>query len=163
VETLEFSSSERKLYDSIYIDVRKKFERLSAKGLVNKNYTSILAMLMRYDLPLLYPPALISSFLEPRLRRAVLHPHLVMTHEELEELENSSTSASEAVKLEDLVKHEAGGGAVPKTNAAFVEETLKSLGEEGEGRDECPLCLDMMETPVLIPPCMHTWCAELIV
>lgn len=48
VETLEFSVSERKLYDSIYIDVRKKFERLNAKGLVNKNYTSILAMLMRH-------------------------------------------------------------------------------------------------------------------
>jgi hypothetical protein len=47
VETLEFSASERKLYDSIYIDVRKKFERLNEKGLVNKNYTSILAMLMR--------------------------------------------------------------------------------------------------------------------
>jgi DNA repair protein RAD5 len=63
VETLEFSSSERKLYDWIYMDVRKKFERLNEKGLVNKNYTSILAMLMRYDLPLLHPPALISSFL----------------------------------------------------------------------------------------------------
>ena len=55
VEVLEFSASERKLYDSIYIDVRKKFERLNEKGLVNKNYTSILAMLMRYDLQLRYP------------------------------------------------------------------------------------------------------------
>ncbi|KAF9650357.1 hypothetical protein BDM02DRAFT_3223262 [Thelephora ganbajun] len=146
VETLEFSVSERKLYDSIYLDVRKKFERLNEKGLVNKNYTSILAMLMR-------------------LRRAVLHPHLVMTQEELEELENSSTSASGTVKLEDLVKRESDGDTVSKTNTAFVEETLKSLnagtgtqGEEGEGRDECPLCLDIMETPVLIPPCMHKCC-----
>jgi hypothetical protein len=48
VETLEFSASERKLYDSIYIDVRRKFQRLNEKGLVNKNYTSILAMLMRH-------------------------------------------------------------------------------------------------------------------
>lgn len=51
VEALEFSVSERKLYDSIYIDVRKKFLRLNEKGLVNKNYTSILAMLMRRVLP----------------------------------------------------------------------------------------------------------------
>ena len=85
-----------------------------------------------------------------------------MTQEELEELENSSTSTSGTVKLEDFVKHESDGVTVSNTNAAFVEETLKSLGEEGEGRDECPLCLDMMETPVLIPPCMHTWCAELV-
>jgi len=55
VETLEFSVSERKLYDSVYLDVRKKFERLNEKGLVNKNYTSILAMLMRYDLPFSHP------------------------------------------------------------------------------------------------------------
>ena len=90
-----------------------------------------------------------------------------MTQEELEELENSSTSVSETVKLEELVKHESDGVTVPNTNTAFVEETLKSLnagsgsqGDEGEGRDECPLCLDIMETPVLIPPCMHKWCVN---
>lgn len=48
METLEFSASEKKLYDSIYNDVRKKFERLNEKGLVKKNYTGILAMLMRH-------------------------------------------------------------------------------------------------------------------
>ena len=90
-----------------------------------------------------------------------------MTQEELEELENSSTATSGTVKLEDLVKHESDGVTVSKTNTAFVEETLKSLnagsggqGDEGEGGDECPLCLDMMETPVLIPPCMHKWYAN---
>ncbi|KAF9785715.1 SNF2 family N-terminal domain-containing protein [Thelephora terrestris] len=151
VETLEFSASERKLYDSIYIDVRKKFQRLNEKGLVNKNYTSILAMLMR-------------------LRRTVLHPRLVMTQEELKELENLSDSSSGAVKLEDLVKHESEGATVSKTNAAFVEETLRSLnggsgtqGNGGEGGEECPLCLDMMETPVLIPPCMHKCCKDCVV
>ena len=51
METLEFSVSERKLYDSIYLDVCKKFLRLNEKGLVSKNYTSILAMVMRYGLP----------------------------------------------------------------------------------------------------------------
>ena len=167
VETLEFSTSERKLYDSIYIDVRKKFERLNEKGLVNKNYTSILAMLMRYDLPLRYPLAPIMTPDETRLRRAVLHPHLVMTQEEPEELLNSPTTPSGVVKLEDLVEHESDGVIVSKTNAAFVEETLKSLnagsgdqGDGGEGGAECPLCLDMIETPVLIPPCMHKWCAN---
>ena len=87
-----------------------------------------------------------------------------MTQEELKELETPSTSAGGMVKLEDLVKHESDWITVSKTNAAFVEETLKSLntgsgsqGDGSEGRDECPLCLDMMETPVLIPPCMHKW------
>jgi DNA repair protein RAD5 len=87
-----------------------------------------------------------------------------MTQEELEELENSSTSVSGTIKLEDLVKHESDGVTVSKTNAAFVEETLKSLNAgSGNQGDECPLCLDMMETPVLIPPCMHKWCANVSV
>jgi hypothetical protein len=89
-----------------------------------------------------------------------------MTQEELEELENSSTTTGGTIKLEDLVKHETEGTTVSNTNAAFVEETLRSLdtwsgtqGDDGGGRDECPLCLDMMEAAVLIPPCMHKWCA----
>jgi len=90
-----------------------------------------------------------------------------MTQEELEELEDSYTSNNGTVKLEDLVKREFDGVTVSKSNTAFVEETLKSLhagpgtqGDEDETRDECPLCLDMMETPVLVPPCMHKWCAN---
>jgi hypothetical protein len=92
-----------------------------------------------------------------------------MTQEELEEFELSSTSTSGVVKLEDLVKRKADGATASKTNAAFLEETLKSLnpgagirGDEGEVRDECPLCLDIMEAPVLIPPCMHKWYAQRI-
>ena len=48
VETLEFSPLERKIYDSMYTDAKKNFDRLNAKGLVGKNYTHILAMLMRF-------------------------------------------------------------------------------------------------------------------
>lgn len=48
MEELEFSPLERKIYDSIYFSAKKDFDRLDAKGLVSKNYTHILAMLMRY-------------------------------------------------------------------------------------------------------------------
>ena len=44
---LEFTPLERKIYDSLYSDAKKNFDRLSEKGLVGKNYTHILAMLMR--------------------------------------------------------------------------------------------------------------------
>jgi DNA repair protein RAD5 len=47
VEELEFSPLERKIYDSIYLSAKKNFEQLDAKGLLGKNYTHILAMLMR--------------------------------------------------------------------------------------------------------------------
>lgn len=48
IENLEFSPLERKIYDSMYTDAKKNFDRLSAKGLIGKNYTHILAMLMRF-------------------------------------------------------------------------------------------------------------------
>lgn len=48
IEHLEFSPLERRIYDSMYTDAKKHFEQLRAKGLVGKNYTHILAMLMRY-------------------------------------------------------------------------------------------------------------------
>lgn len=47
MEKLEFSPLEHKLYDSIYATVKLNFDQLSAKGLITKNYTHILAMLMR--------------------------------------------------------------------------------------------------------------------
>ena len=47
MEELEFSPLERKIYDSIYLSAKKNFEQLDAKGLLGKNYTHILAMLMR--------------------------------------------------------------------------------------------------------------------
>jgi DNA repair protein RAD5 len=47
-EYLDFGILERKIYDDIYSNVKRKFNSLSAKGLVGKNYTNILAMLMKY-------------------------------------------------------------------------------------------------------------------
>lgn len=47
IETLQLSAAERKIYDSIYDTAKRDFDQLNAKGLVGKNYTHILAMLMR--------------------------------------------------------------------------------------------------------------------
>ncbi|KAJ9121542.1 hypothetical protein QFC22_002160 [Naganishia vaughanmartiniae] len=58
-KTLEFSRSERKIYDAIYDRSRRKFIQLDQEGSIKNSYTSILAMLMR-------------------LRQAVDHPLLVM-------------------------------------------------------------------------------------
>lgn len=47
IETLEFSRSERKIYDAIYDRSRRKFIQLDQEGTIKNSYTSILAMLMR--------------------------------------------------------------------------------------------------------------------
>jgi len=43
---------ERKIYDSIYAEAKRDYEQLNARGLVSRNYTHILAMLMRYGIDL---------------------------------------------------------------------------------------------------------------
>jgi DNA repair protein RAD5 len=47
VDTLLFTPAEQKIYDSIYNAAKRNFDQLNAKGLVGKNYTHILAMIMR--------------------------------------------------------------------------------------------------------------------
>ena len=47
IELLHFSPAEQKIYDSIYDTAKRSFDQLNAKGLVGKNYTHILAMIMR--------------------------------------------------------------------------------------------------------------------
>jgi DNA repair protein RAD5 len=47
VDTLQFTPAEQKIYDTIYNTAKRNFDQLNAKGLVGKNYTHILAMLMK--------------------------------------------------------------------------------------------------------------------
>jgi DNA repair protein RAD5 len=37
----------------------------------------------------------------------------------------------------------------------FAEEVLATLTDAEAS--ECPICLDVMETPMMIPDCMHQW------
>jgi DNA repair protein RAD5 len=48
VEKLIFSDAEQRFYEMVYVPAKKKFQQLNAKGLLGKNYTNILAMLMKY-------------------------------------------------------------------------------------------------------------------
>ncbi|TCD62159.1 DNA helicase rad5 [Steccherinum ochraceum] len=135
VETLEFSPLERKIYDSLYWDAKRSFDRLSEKGLVSRNYTSILAMLMK-------------------LRRAVLHPNLVLQSE----ITGDKSLGGEVVDVETLIKNftqEAG------PSSTFAEDAIQNLGQEDNA--ECPICMDVMETAMVIPGCMHKCCKDCIV
>ncbi|KAI0073947.1 hypothetical protein K474DRAFT_1648766 [Panus rudis PR-1116 ss-1] len=137
VETLEFSPLERKIYDSLYSNAKADFENLNARGLVSKNYTHILAMLMR-------------------LRRAVLHPSLVIS----DEAKNKGKSSSDPINVDEMIKQfsEAEEG---KGGNAYAEEVLNNLGQEEN--PECPICFDVMDSPMVIPQCMHQCCKDCIV
>lgn len=137
VENLEFSMAERKLYDSIYNSIKRNFDQLSAKGLVGKNYTHILAMLMR-------------------LRRAVLHPSLVLSSEEDRAL---SPSGDGFIEIKDILGAFQEDEGSSSGNNIFAQNALANLGED---TSECPICMDVMEKPMLVPECMHKCCKDCI-
>ncbi|OSX66957.1 hypothetical protein POSPLADRAFT_1175676 [Postia placenta MAD-698-R-SB12] len=138
VESLEFSPLERKIYDSLYSDAKKNFEQLNEKGLISRNYTHILAMLMR-------------------LRRAVLHPNLVLTTAS----DLKQPSGDGEVNVQTLIKRFGEGDDSAGDNKVFAEGVLANLDEEEER--ECPICFDVMDTPTIIPNCMHQCCKDCIV
>lgn len=56
--------------------------------------------------------------------------------------------------IKRFAEEESAGG----TKNVFAEEALANLGvDTGQ---ECPICMDMMDTPMVIPECMHQWCVR---
>ncbi|KAJ3830336.1 DNA repair protein RAD5 [Lentinula raphanica] len=137
VDTLEFTPMERKIYNSIYDSAKRKFDRLRAKGLLSKNYTHILAMLMR-------------------LRRAVLHPHLVITEDVGRAL---SPTGDGIVDVDEMIKNFVEN---EEQSNVFAETVLNNLDSQTESPSECPICLDAMEIPMLVPECLHQCCKDCI-
>lgn len=89
-----------------------------------------------------------------RLRRAVLHPDLVLEKEDSNSGSNAQSLDNPAINLEDLVKNltsNSNGGS----NAAFAEGVLANLADEDI--TECPICFDVMEVPTMILGCAHQW------
>ncbi|KAF8557658.1 hypothetical protein OG21DRAFT_1482121 [Imleria badia] len=139
IETLQFSRAEQKIYDSIYDTAKRSFDQLNAKGLVGKNYTHILAMLMR-------------------LRRAVLHPDLVV---DPKDQENEPPSGLKCIEIDTLIHDVAERQTSDASNTAFAKNVLSNLATPET--DECPICLDVMETAVIIPLCLHRCCKDCII
>ncbi|KIJ66394.1 hypothetical protein HYDPIDRAFT_109414 [Hydnomerulius pinastri MD-312] len=143
VETLPFSSAERKIYDSIYDTAKRNFDSLNARGLVGKNYTHILAMLMR-------------------LRRAVLHPDLVVDLENDQDTKQSTDSKDGVIDVDALMTDISEGHPSDGTSkTAFAASVLANLSTAEA--EECPICLDVMQNPTIIPLCMHQCCKDCII
>jgi DNA repair protein RAD5 len=69
----------------------------------------------------------------------------------------NATSTNGAVDIDAMIKQfkeEETNGTLVKGNV-FAEGVLANLSENSD--NECPICLDVSETPVVIPGCMHQW------
>lgn len=56
--------------------------------------------------------------------------------------------------MDDISEHDLSSGS----KAVYAESVLANLNVSTDA--ECPICLDVMQTPSIIPPCMHQWCAQ---
>ncbi|KAJ3814435.1 DNA repair protein RAD5 [Lentinula aff. lateritia] len=137
VENLEFAPMERKIYDSIYDSAKRNFDQLRSQGLLSKKYTHILAMLMR-------------------LRRAVLHPNLVFTKNDEQAL---SPSGDGLVDVNEMIKKFSEN---EEQSNVFAETVLADLDDQAQSATECPICLDVMEIPMIVPECLHRCCKDCI-
>ena len=78
------------------------------------------------------------------------------------ELEGNSPQGTGIIDVDAIMS---GSQESPSSgdNSAYIKETLESLSSPKEGQDasedmsECPICLDVMDRPMLLPGCLHKW------
>ena len=86
-----------------------------------------------------------------RLRRAVLHPNLVLTKNVERAL---SPDDGGRVDVNDLIARFAQEGQVADGGPSkFADNFIASLKHDDNA--DCPICFNEMEAPMVIPKCMH--------
>ena len=83
------------------------------------------------------------------LRRAVLHPNLVLPSDE------ELASSTGIIDVDALVKSLEEDDSEEGKRNIFAKSVLGGLSDDKPV--ECPICLDVMEERMLIPECMHHW------
>ncbi len=80
----------------------------------------------------------------------MLHPSLVLSPEEDRAL---SPSGDGFIEVKDILGAFQEEGSSSGSNT-FAQNALANLGGDVS---ECPICMDVMDKPMLIPECMHQW------
>jgi DNA repair protein RAD5 len=81
----------------------------------------------------------------------VLHPSLVLPPQK----DSDNPSDTCAVDIDTLIKQFSDGEVSDGSRNVFAETVLVNLGED-DGL-ECPICFDVMQTPMILPECLHQW------
>ena len=85
-----------------------------------------------------------------RLRRAVLHPSLVLSENE----EGNNESGNGTVDTNELIRQlmKCEEGSEDGVNI-YAQNVLNNLSVKND--EECPICFDVIQEPVLLPMCAH--------
>lgn len=136
IEYLDFTPPEQDIYDSLQADSKTKFAHFCAAGKILSNYASIFQLLMR-------------------LRQVTCHPYLVLGKND----DRIQTKDGGITTLESLIERYSSQGDY--SMSVLKKLMAKQSGETGEDSeaDECPLCLDVADSKIMLP-CMHMFCRD---
>lgn len=67
----------------------------------------------------------------------------------------SSQTSDGTVDVNVLIKRFGQGDNTAGDSKVFAEGVLANIGQDEPM--ECPICFDVMDTPTIIPNCMHQW------
>lgn len=85
------------------------------------------------------------------LRRAVLHPNLVLTADDERALSPAGDGKVDVNELiKQFVQDESSSSGSPNT---FAENALVNIAHDDAM--ECPICFDVIDSPMVVPNCMH--------
>ena len=84
----------------------------------------------------------------------MLHPNLVLSSTNEQSL---ASQGDETIDVNELIKRFANDEQSGEGSAnVFAQNALQNL-EVDEADPECPVCMDVMQSPMIIPECMHRW------
>lgn len=88
----------------------------------------------------------------------MLHPNLVAEDSNAELLgDNKAIDIDSMIKQFSQAQNAAGDSASGSGNT-YAEDVLTNLSNNaGLEAKECPICMDVMEVPMMFPDCMHPW------
>lgn len=127
VVDVEFSETERQIYDHIFNRAKRTFQENVQAGTVMKAYTTIFAQLLR-------------------LRQSCCHPTLVRNQEVLADEEEAAASADAAtgftddMDLSSLVERFTADTDDERDANAFGAHVLQQIRDEADS--ECPICCE---------------------
>ncbi len=82
-----------------------------------------------------------------------MHPNLVLSSNE--GVAPKAASGNGVIDVKDLIQKFSEGENAVGDNKVYAEGVLANLAQEENA--ECPICFDVMETPAILPDCMHQW------
>lgn len=84
----------------------------------------------------------------------MLHPNLVLSSNDERSLPED---AEGTVDVNELIKRFANDEQAEGNGVnVFAQNALNDI-QIDEADAECPMCMDVMQSPMVIPQCMHRW------